>query len=70
MTMYRIYIQDGTLRLYMVDWIAADGMEHPQFSTSYEYAMRFRRFNDALEYHRKMKVMKYDVHIEDLEGRR
>ena len=61
--MYRIYIQDRDVRLWLLDWIVSIGIDHPQFTTTYDYAMTFTSFDIALRYHRKLKALGYTPHI-------
>lgn len=62
--MYRIYIQDRDIRMWLLDWIVSIGIDHPQFSTRRDHAMTFRRFDIALEYHRRLKALGYEPHID------
>ena len=61
--MYRIYIQDRDVRLYLMDWIISVGMDHPQFTTTRDHAMTFERFEDALKYHKRLKALEFEPHI-------
>lgn len=61
--MYRIYIQYRDVRLWLLDWIVSVGMDHPQFTTSWDCAMTFERFGAALEYHGRLKALGYEPHI-------
>lgn len=61
--MYRIYIEDREVRLYLMDWFVSIGVDHPQFTTKRDYAMLFVRFNAALRYHeRPRKAGIYAAH--------
>ena len=62
--MYRIYIQDRDVRLYLMDWIVSIGMDHPQFTTRHDHAMTFPRFDVALQYRNRLKALGYEPHID------
>ena len=62
--MYRIYIDDRDVRLYLLDWFVSIGMDHPQFTTKRDYAMRFDRFDSAFRYHERLTKLGYTPHIE------
>ena len=62
--MYRIYIQDRGIRLWLLDWIISDGLEHLHFSTNHDLAMIFPRFNDALHFHTRLRALGYEPHID------
>ena len=62
--MYRIYIQDREARLWLMDWIISIGIDHPLFTTKWDYSMKFREFKKALMYHGRLKEMGYEAHID------
>ena len=61
--MYRIYIQDRDVRLYLMDWIVSIGIDHPQFTTKYDYAMAFKKLDIAMKYHDRLVSLGYEPHI-------
>lgn len=61
---YRVYFMEGPMKFYLVDIIAHDDLEHPQFSVERKNAMVFRAVDNAVKYGKRLRMMGYQVHIE------
>ena len=52
------------MKYYLVDVIAADGMEHPVFDTDARRAMPFLTLRTAMDCRTRLIAMGHDPHIE------
>lgn len=63
---YRIYISDGNTRYYLRDWIVCDKYDNLVFDAELHFAMKFRKWNTAMQYREKMVRLGYHPHIEQV----
>ena len=59
----RISIEDPSGPLWLIDWIVAEGLDHPQFSPNILDAMSFDRLRQALPYLKRLKELGYKPHV-------
>ena len=62
--MYRICIEDREMRLWLLDWIVLEDVDHPQFTAMVDIAMTFHSFDAALRYSRRLRTLGYRPHIQ------
>jgi len=58
--MYRLYVVERGEKMWLMDWIVAENIDHPQFTSKRDLAMTFERFDACLRYHRKLKTLGYE----------
>ena len=62
--MYRLHIEDHRHgRMWLMGWVEAGSIGHPQFSRFAGQAMKFKRFEDCFMYSRKISAMGYTAHM-------
>lgn len=62
--MYRLHIEDHRHgRMWLMGWVEAGGIGHPQFSRFAGQAMRFKRFEDCFLYRKKLAETGYTARI-------
>jgi len=49
--------------MWLMGWVEAGGIGHPQFSRFAGQAMKFKRFEDCFMYSRKISAMGYTAHM-------
>lgn len=62
--MYRLYIDDDRHgKMWLLDWIEACRMDHPQFTCIFDHAMTFERFDACFQCRKKLSEMGYLAHM-------
>lgn len=61
--LFHVYILDRGERMYLMDWIVEDGIDHPCFTTIRDRAMCFTRFDGANAYRKRLLRMHYQAHV-------